>query len=485
MDSTLKVARWVEPVFKVTRFPRPVLKEPYFIDSCRMKKDMMLSRPKLYRMEEEKASTIDANKENFSYNEPDFRELQKILKSEKSKYKYFNRKSEFENQEREVKLADVEIEIQDSSKDQYNDERVAIEDEYGLPKFDMFQIQETEQFESQSVVHEQEQNSINSQVVDRSNGPVEENVDEGNCNGLKKGIDNDAIIADMTTMDGLSVFEDIIEGTQKKQWEDEDLENIDIFFADSHPRSEANDNLTHFEWSQSKGFEEDLEEEKVQKSVGKISSENFPKSVDFREEDADMEVEALMYNSQFFEESVPLLKKNSYREERGFSLFEEKPLMFPEEFSLNSKISGLRNRSMSKLTSDDWYGKDWRNHHFQNDYCPTFKPEDHEGMEVDEPEYFKQFDKVLNSKVIEDPINYSEIKNVNEQVEVIQNSADGEFKQQYNYFSQEIKEPSDCGMYQIEENSPLVGTIESQNFSPMIDKNNEPREELFPESNCF
>jgi hypothetical protein len=452
-----------------------------------MEKDMKLSRSKFYRMEEEKANTFVINKENISYNEPGVSELQNILKTEKSKYKYFNRRPEFKKQEKEVKLNEVEFGAQDSSRDQYNDERVALEDEYGLPKDDMFQIQENEQFESQSMSHEQELNLNNSQVVDLLNGSVEGNAGEGDCNGLKKGIDNEAIIADISTMDGLSMYEDIIEGTQKKQWEDEDLENVDIFFTDSHPRSEVNDNITHFDWSHSKGFEEDLEEEKVQKSVGKISSENFPKSVDFRDEEIDMEVEALLYDPQFFEESVPLLKKNSYREERGFSFFEEQPLMFPEEFSLNSNISGLRNRSMSKLTLDDWYGKDWRSNNFQNDYCPTFKANNQEEMQVEEPEYFKQFDKVLNSapKILEDPLNYSEIKNVNEQVGAIQNSATGEFNDKYHDFIHEIKEPSDCSMYMIEENYPLVGTIESQNFSPIMSKNDEQKEELFSEPNCF
>jgi PBP1b-binding outer membrane lipoprotein LpoB len=79
----------------------------------------------------------------------------------------------------------------------------------------MFQIQENEKFESQSMSHEQELNLNNSQAVDLLNGPVEGNTGEGNCNGLKKGIDNDAIIADISTMDGLSMYEDIIEDTQK------------------------------------------------------------------------------------------------------------------------------------------------------------------------------------------------------------------------------------------------------------------------------
>jgi hypothetical protein len=142
---------------------------------------------------------------------------------------------------------------------------------------------------------------------------------------------------------------------------------------------------------------------------------------------------------------------------------------------------------MSKPTLDDWYGKDWRNNNFQNDYYPTFKEINQEEMQVEEPEYFKQFGKVLNSapKILEDPLNYSEIRNVNEQVGAIQNSATGKFKDKYRDFIHENKESGDCSMYMIKENSPLVGTIGSQNFSPIMSKNDEHKEELFSEPNYF
>mmetsp|Transcript_14111 Transcript_14111/g.15789 ORF Transcript_14111/g.15789 Transcript_14111/m.15789 type:complete len:208 (+) Transcript_14111:632-1255(+) len=194
------------------------------------------------------------------------------------------------------------------------------------------------------------------------------------------------------------MYEDLLEYTAKKQPEDEELENIDIFLADVVSKIEPNDNVTHFDCNFSKVNEDDFEEEKINTCLNKTPSESFPVLVDFKDDDYEMDLEKAFKNGPLCEDSVPLMKKHSYRMERGFSLFEEQPDMFIEEIPMKLNSKNSRERSYSKFTDDDWYKKDWRNHAITEQSIISVNENKCEEMEEEEPEYFKKFDSVLASQ---------------------------------------------------------------------------------------
>lgn len=382
-------------VFKITRFPKPVVKSPYPPKPFPLKVTHVANPPKMYQNEEEKVRKPLQNKENLNVNKPFAKKMQKNPTPVETGITLQRKVTKLIKLEPEVKLKGVELKKQCSSEDLYTEERVALEDEYGLTRDDLFQIDETDNFEAQSMDVENYENlNVPQHTEQESSTNVNGEAAEG-CSGLKKGIDNDAIIADISTMDGLSMYEDIIEGTQKKLWEDEDYENLDIFFTENKQKSEANDNLTHFDWNISKAHDEDFEEEKVQKSVNKTPSEKFPFQVDFKDEDYEGEFDHLFYDAPMLEDSVPLFKKQSYKQERGLSLFEEEVKLFREDLSNRFDYEDCRNRSLSKITVDDWYKKDWRNHALTENSGASAAENECANMEIDEPEYFKRFDSIL------------------------------------------------------------------------------------------
>lgn len=382
-------------VFKITRFPKPLVKSPYPPKPFPLKVTHVANPPKMYQKEEEKVRRPLQNKENLNVNKPFAKKMEKLPSLLGTGNSLPQKVTKLVKLEPEVKLTGVEFKKQFSSEDLYTDERVALEDEYGLPKEDIFHIDETDNFEIQSVPADNYENLNTAQRREQESSSNSNGEATEGCSGLKKGIDNDAIIADISTMDGLSMYEDIIEGTQKKLWEDEDYENLDIFFTENKQKSEANDNLTHFDCTFSKAHDEDFEEEKVQKSVNKTPSEKFPFHVDFKDEDYEGEFDHLFYDVPMMEDSVPLFKKQSYKQERGLSLFEEEVKLFREDLSSRFGNEDCRNRSLSKITVDDWYKKDWRNHALTENSGVSVAENECANMEVDEPEYFKKFDSIL------------------------------------------------------------------------------------------
>lgn len=346
-------------------------------------------------MEEEKAKKAQQNKENVSLNKSVFPKMQKIEQDKKPSLVNTTLKTSPKYSEKEVKLTSGNLNKQGSVDDMYTEERVAIEDAYGIPNDELFKLDETDDYETQSMVagNYEKLNTVQPSELERdsnlNDGPTE------TCNELKKGIDNDFIIADITTMDGLSMYEDLLEGTEKKTWEEEDYENINIFFRDVYQQSDAPFATSHIDCTISKGHDEDFEEEKVQKPANKTSSENFPMMVDFKEDDTEMDFESAFYTSGMVENSVGLKKNKSNRQERGFSFFENSPPMFAPDFSSNLGESIGRNRSLSKITVDEWYRKDWRNPVPSEKSGFSHIEHEEEKMDVEEPEYFKQFESVL------------------------------------------------------------------------------------------
>lgn len=407
------------PIFKITKCPRVTMKGAFVQQPFPLSTSQVTNPLRLYQMEEEKAKKINQNKENISLNKPVFPKMQKIEAEKKGVVSNTPSKVAPNSSEKEVKLTSGNLNKQGSVDDMYSEERVALEDAYGLPNDELFNIDETDDYEVQSMDGGNYEKLNNASPTEQESDSNENDEPTETCNELKKGIDNDFIIADITTMDGLSMYEDILEGTEKKLWEDEDYENINIFFRDVYQQSDAPFATSHFDCAISKCHDEDFEEEKVQKPLNKTTSENFPMMVDFKEDDTEMDFESVFYTSVMLDSSVNLRKNKSNRQERGLSFFEHSPQMFAPDFSSNLGESIGRNRSLSKITVDEWYMKDWRNavHSEKSGFSRIEKEEDK--MEVEEPEYFKQFDSVLlahsQAQEFVFPTIYSDINKNNEE----------------------------------------------------------------------
>lgn len=123
--------------------------------------------------------------------------------------------------------------------------------------------------------------------------------------GLNKGIENDLLIADISTMDGLSMYEDMFEANQKKFW-DEYEENVDIPILNCNVSPDEKDGYA--DCTMSKGNDKDLEEEKVHKFAGKFSPESFPYKIEFKDEEYDMDFDYDFYNSPMIDADVSLRK---------------------------------------------------------------------------------------------------------------------------------------------------------------------------------
>ena len=372
---------WSRPPFKIEKISKAPLKTHYEPKPFPLKKEQVANPSKKLMKEEEKGKWVYQNKENFSINDNSFTEMVKLpITKTPNKAKKFTSPS-FLQLEKEVKLSSFELNHQESSGDFYDEERIAFEDEYGIDKDDIFKIDETDDFEDQNVLAENHEN-LDSALLRNENNETQQNQQENDsCSGLKKGIDNDAIIADVSTVDGLSMYEDLLEYTQKKIPEDEELEKIDIFFSGLVSKQEANDNVTHIDCNFSKANEEDFEEEKINTCLNKTPSENYPMLVDFKEDDYEMDIERAFNNGAMLEETVPLMKKHSYRMERGLSLFEEQQDMFMDDVSMNLSKKNSRERSYSKFTEDDWYRKDWRNHAITEQSIMSVDEKEFEDME--------------------------------------------------------------------------------------------------------
>ena len=461
---------WMHPrIFDIQRIPRSSLKDPFFNGPFPLKKNHVSYTAKKYDVEEEKVNGQLANKENVSSNNASSINSNNLPGSQKSRLGNFTGTFKFTGWKNDKKCGHLEQAIKNSSQDLYTEERVVLENEYGLPTDDMFRLTQDEAFETQPLAPENFENTHNEARAEEQVPPATNEESEPTCNGLKKGIDNDAIIADISTMDGLSMYEDILEVTQKKAWEDEEYENIDIFLTETYPRSEVNDNVTHFDCGQSKGLDEDFEEEKVQKSVSnKIMG-------DFWGEDYEMDFESLLIKPQMMEESVPLHRKNSKRDERGLSFFDERSMMLSEEFNLDSNGQGLRNRSLSKITVDEWYWKDWRNSHTPSKFGTHEKLVNGTDLqEEEEPDYFKQFDTILKpeTEVVENDFRTicEALKGVDTKLEIV---------------DQEMKDLVDQVSGQIEEYSPAMMTFDSQELNLLTSKDDNSEPLPVPDSGCF
>ena len=349
------------------------------------------------KKEEEKVGGNLANKENKNIcNIKPINFIKEVKKSPK-KLKAIPKVEKPIIIEKEVKLDCIEGLNSNELNEPYNDERVALEDEYGLDQDDLFDFSDLDQFETQSLhnenVHEFDQKVTHTQQIS-----VDHHENSDSCSGLKKGIDNDAIVADLSTLDGLSLYGDMLDQLQKKCFEEE-FENIDIIIEDfNSPHYEA-ENINHYENTMSKGHEEDLEEEKIHKPFYKSSPEKYMYIMDFKDDNYDMDFHEDFYNTPMIEESVSFQKKFSNRTERSISFFEEQNALFAED--LHQKFSNLpnRERSFSKVSEDQWYRKDWRLKHYNDQPHGMNDALSYNHKEIEEPDYFKQFNSVLYKPV--------------------------------------------------------------------------------------
>lgn len=308
-------------------------------------------------------------------------------------------------QEKEVKLTSVEFEADEKYNKIYSDERLAIEDTYGLPSDDVFEIDVNDHFDSQSEsafeCHNFDESiQTNLDLVPVNNGDTH-NEDFGN---LKKGIDNDAVIADISTMDGLSIYGDYLDNICKKCYEDdneedEELAKIDIFLTDVPMQDELISNHTRFDCTISRNNDDDNEEEKIQTTPTKYDKEGFPIMSEFRDDDYHFEFDHGLYDTPMIDE-VSLVKRSSHKTDRCMSLFEDTPRPFSLDFFKQDKFNP-RERSHSKFTEIDIYKGEWRN-------CLQFEKHSsalHNDVVMlpsqKEFDYFKKFDEVLLKPVPE------------------------------------------------------------------------------------
>lgn len=181
---------------------------------------------------------------------------------------------------------------------------------------------------------------------------------------------------------------------QKKCFEDE-YENIDIVIEDLNSPHYDAENINQYDVTISKGHEEDIEEEKIQKPFYRSSPEKYSYMIDFKDDDYEMEFQENFYNTPMIEDNILLQKKYSYRTERSISLIEEQAILFADDIHPKLYESPNRERSFSKVVEDEWYRKDWRLKHYNEQPCGMNDTLPFSHNDVDEPDYFKQFNSVL------------------------------------------------------------------------------------------
>lgn len=383
------------PPFKVEKMPKHTLKRDFPPIPFPLKKEHVANPTKKRLNEEEKGKMAIQNKENVGHNTTN---LQKLIKPsnptpEGGKKKYFSQSLKL--LEKEVKLAQLEFSHQEGPGDFYDDERVALEDEYGLPQDDIFKIDATDEYEEQPKTPQKFENFNDSEKLNKQSLTPRNEAPQDSCDGLKKSIDNDALIADVSTVDGLSMYEDLLEYTTKKQPEDEELEKIDIFFHDLKGKAESGENLTNFDCNFSKANEEDFEEEKINTCKNQTPSESYLLPVDFKDEEYELDLEKALYNSPMCEEPIPLMKKSSLRMERGLSLFEDPSGGFLDDLKLHNQNEIARERSYSRFTEEGWYPKDFENNIVPEPSIPTVQEQKFEDIQMEEPEFLKEIEPVM------------------------------------------------------------------------------------------
>lgn len=201
-------------------------------------------------------------------------------------------------------------------------------------------------------------------------------------------------------MDGLSVLEDIIEGTRKKSVDEDEIENIDIYFPDVFIPNEFNYQSAPYDCIMSKGNEDDFEEEKIHTTPKKHDKEKFLLH-NFQDEDFLMDFDHVNYDIPMIGENA-LLRTISHKTDRCMSLLNDEPIPFILDYKKNKEIS-FRERSFSKCTETEWYDRDWRNA-VPNEQSLMIKTQQPSAQLVEEEhEYFKQFDDVLMKQASSSP----------------------------------------------------------------------------------
>lgn len=440
--------------FKIEKMPKHQIKREYPPKPFPLKKEHVANPTKKRLKEEEKGRWNFQNKENTSYNATSFGELIKLPVDSQTpkKQKFFS--ESLKQLEKEVKLANLEFNHQERPGDSYNDERVALEDEYGLPEDNMFKIDVTDEYEEQEDLAQEYENLNSSHPLNKSavTPPTEEVQDS--CDGLKKGIDNDAIIAELSTVDGISAIEEFMESSTKKKSEDEELENIDIFFHDLKAKPEGVENFTHYDCNFSKVNEDDSEEEKINTCKNQLTSEKFPMLVDFKEDDYEMDIEKILYNHAMYEETVPLMKKSSLRMERGLSLFEDHADGFLDDFPMKLEKTNSRERSYSKFTEDEWYKRDLPKN-LDNENSQQCKEEDKfEDIQMEEPELMDNFDTIVSPEPENEEIfDFAPCQNSLNDIEY--KVMEKDMTQFEELFKQPIEEKDECEENEVQYNETI------------------------------
>lgn len=379
--------------FKIERFPKHPLKRDSLPKPFPLKKEHVANPTKKRLNEEEKGKWSFNNKENLGYNKRVIGEVVKMppVSHTPTKPRYFS--SSLKKLEKEVKIAQFELTEKEGPGDLYNDERLALENEYGLDQDDIFNFDAEDEYEEQDELAEKYENLNNSHPINNIRTTQEREENQETCDGLKKGIDNDALIADVSTDDEVSLYEDYIVFIKRNQSEGE-IENNEISAFDSQMKPDVIGNPSLYDCGFSKAFEEDFEEEKINTRQNKSPSESYLMMVDFKDDDYEMDLEKALHNSPMYEQTVPLMKKSSLRMERGLSLFEDHSGGFLDDFPAELQKKQSRERSYSKFSEDAWYNKEWHNNFITEQSHASCVEEKFEDIQMEEPEFLNMLNKI-------------------------------------------------------------------------------------------
>ena len=373
------------PIFRITRFDRSSLKPVCGAKPFLIKPGSFKNQNNVRKKEEEKLKPQYVHKIgnveklvkptfNFSKTENELHYMDTTKSAQMVK-----------SLEKEVKLSNMESLADEKFDKQYSDERLAIEDTYGLVEDDMFDINQNNEFETLSETARDYQGLNQSHPMNQDDMPVATNESGDHCDGLKKGIDNDAVIADISTMDGLSVYGDLLNSNSKKYWMFDQIDGINVLIDDSlnHPLDGNKSSNKHRNHTIGRNYEDNIEEEKVQHSPTKYENDDFPMMIDF-------EINQRLMDTSMADD-IQLVKHNSYKQARCMSLFEEESRMFAQDFGQDHT---LRDKSFSDISEKEWYDRDWKNPTtFENEFTKNVSLKQIKAEEEDE--YFKKFDDVL------------------------------------------------------------------------------------------
>lgn len=138
----------------------------------------------LMKKEEEKVGRNLINKENKNTSNLKQASASKVTKKPQKKQVAKTKKAKHVVEEKEVKLTSIENLKSLESKEPYNDERLALEDEYGLDQDDLFDISDFDHYETQSL-HNEVTEEFDQIITSSQQISVDQQESSENCGGLK------------------------------------------------------------------------------------------------------------------------------------------------------------------------------------------------------------------------------------------------------------------------------------------------------------